>query len=350
MAGRYFDDEPSARVDIMNNLRGNVQNIGQLMIQKKMQEKQRQQELQDAVKKVVLESQLKRMRLKPGANLEDVVSGQDGLNLSQFEPYNPLEALLGGGQPNTQAGDISGRLGQTGQPTTTPGFRLKGFTTDEEGNLKYNIESIQTEEEFQQDLTRKMKEEKQKEIIKGVSGEVGGRVALAKESIKNIQDIKKILFPTGEVKSFKRGIAAGSNIPGATAPLIGALIPEKMPFNRAMQDVYRKMGAAISGRQLIQTGVAARPEETAKLISQFAPNLFSNPEAALQGLNELEDFYNTYLRQTEPEQRFGRGIFTGQSMQSQQQYQVGQQINKGGKTYQIVGFDTDGEPLVDLVR
>ena len=54
------------------------------------------------------------------------------------------------------------------------------------------------------------------------------------------------------------------------------------------------MGAALSGRQLIQTGVAARPEETQRLIQQFAPNLFSNPKSALNGLNELEVFYKNY--------------------------------------------------------
>jgi hypothetical protein len=29
------------------------------------------------------------------------------------------------------------------------------------------------------------------------------------------------------------------------------------------------------------------------------------------------------------------------------QYQIGQQVSKGGKTYTIVGFDKDGEPLVE---
>lgn len=147
----------------------------------------------------------------------------------------------------------------------------------------------------------KLEQEKKKEIIKGVSGEVGGRVALAKEGIKNIQDIRKILFPTGEAKSFKRTTAFASNLPGGTLPLL----PQR-GWGKAEQEVFRKMGAALSGRQLIQTGVAARPEETARLIAQFAPSLGSNPEAAFNALTELEDFYKSYIQQTDPEARFGK--------------------------------------------
>jgi len=108
---------------------------------------------------------------------------------------------------------------------------------------------------------------------------------LAKESIQNIQDIKKILFPTGKARPFKRTTAFASNLPECSLPIL----PSR-GWDKAEQDVFRKMGAALSGRQLIQTGVAARPEETQKLISQFAPSVGSNPEAALAGLNELENF------------------------------------------------------------
>lgn len=178
--------------------------------------------------------------------------------------------------------NIFSKMGQGGEGI--PGYQLESIDTPF-GTLKRKP-SI---EELRKDAA--IKRESQ-----GIpSGEIG-KVALAQESIKNIDDIKKILFPTGEAKSFKRGVALGSNVPGATAPLIGAVIPERAPFaNKNMQDVFRKMGSALSGRQLIQTGVAARPEETIKLVNQYAPNVFSNPESSLQGLNELQEFYKNYL-------------------------------------------------------
>ena len=92
------------------------------------------------------------------------------------------------------------------------------------------------------------------------------------------------------------------------------------------------MGAALSGRQLIQTGVAARPEETQRLIQQFAPNLFSNPKSALKGLNELEDFYKNY-RQTLK----GKGIIS-QSNQSKQYIRTGTDSVTGKR----VGMLSDG--------
>ena len=109
------------------------------------------------------------------------------------------------------------------------------------------------------------------------------------------------MFPDGTPKSFRRDVAFGSNVPGGTAPLIGAVIPDTVPFGEKGQTVFRKVGAALSGRQLIQTGVAARPEETAKLVSQFAPNWASNPKSALEGLQELKSFYQSYISEIDPQ-------------------------------------------------
>ncbi len=176
---------------------------------------------------------------------------------------NFLEKLRGGGD-------------QTGKPV------LRKITV---GGMGFDVP--QTEEEMKQ-------EEDSKRRAQGIPAAEIGKVSLAQESIKNIEDIKKILFPDGTPKSFQRNTATWSNIPGATAPVIGAVIPER-GVKANEQDVYRKMGAALSGRQLIQTGVAARPEETAKLVGQFSPGLFSNSTSALRGLNELQDFYRSYL-------------------------------------------------------
>lgn len=138
-----------------------------------------------------------------------------------------------------------------------------------------------------------IEQQKQEELAKGIPPAQAGLDTLAEESIKNIGDIKKTLFPSGTTESFRRKTAGKSNIPMSWLPLM----PQVAPFSEDAQNIYRKMGVALSGRQLIQTGVAARPEETQRLIQQFAPNLFSNPKSALKGLNELEDFYKNY-RQT----------------------------------------------------
>ena len=133
--------------------------------------------------------------------------------------------------------------------------------------------------------------ERKKELAKGVPTAESGKIALARESLRNIEAIKKTLFPSGKAKSFQRGKAFASNLPLSYVPGL----PQRAPFNKDAQDIYRQMGSALSGRQLIQTGVAARPEETAKLVAQYAPNLFSADEAAMQGLSELQDFYKTYI-------------------------------------------------------
>jgi len=136
--------------------------------------------------------------------------------------------------------------------------------------------------------------------IKGESGDVAGRISLAEEAIKNISDVKSILFPSGKADSFRKDIAFGGNVPLGQAPFIGALIPDKIPFGKQGQEFHRKMGAALSARILIKTGVAARPEEVRAEFSQFAPEWSSNPEAALNGLNELDSFYKNFLTTVRP--------------------------------------------------
>ena len=197
-------------------------------------------------------------------------------------------------------------IGQ-GQGQTTGGFQPTKFTY---GGITFENPQMAIEQQ------------KQEELAKGIPPAQAGLDTLAEESIKNIGDIKTILFPSGTAESFKRGIAVKSNIPASWLPII----PQVAPFSEDAQNIYRKMGAALSGRQLIQTGVAARPEETQRLIQQFAPNLFSNPKSALKGLNELENFYKNYrqtlktkgitsqLNQTKQYIREGTDTVTGKRM------------------------------------
>lgn len=173
------------------------------------------------------------------------------------------------------------------------------------GGVKFIKPDIQRQQEqFKNEMAIDL--EAQKKMIAGAGAE-SGRVALAQESIKNIAYIKKILFPDGTANSFDRKTAFGSNIPGVDLPLLGRVTPRAIPFSEKGQQVARKMGASLAARQLIQTGVAARPEETANLFNQFAPGLYSNPQAALDGLNELEKFYASYIEKVDPTGAKGTG-------------------------------------------
>lgn len=125
--------------------------------------------------------------------------------------------------------------------------------------------------------------EKRKEGV--VSQAETGRDVLAREAIQSIGKARKILFPKGTAKSFNRRIATTSNI-----PFIGG----SLPFDFEAQEVNRLLGGALSGRVLIKTGVAARPEEIQEERERFLSGLGSNPQAAFNALEQLESFYKDY--------------------------------------------------------
>ena len=113
-----------------------------------------------------------------------------------------------------------------------------------------------------------------------------GKATLAQESIVNIKNARKKLFPDDTPQSFDRKIAMKSNL-----PLIGG----SLPFSGDGQDIQRWLGNALAARQLISTGVAARPDETKALVSRFMANYGSDPHAFDRALSELERFYDNYL-------------------------------------------------------
>lgn len=252
-----------------------------------------------------------------------------GNKISSLEGNLTLQEILA----NTQ-GTIPQNQGQ-GVPQGVPGAQTPpDFSHVRPSKRGDELSKWRAEQrKVQQDIDkeeRSLELARKKEIIKGVSGEVGGRIALAKESTKNVEEIKKILFvdnlETGELK-MNRGLAFLANIPMGQLPILGRMIPDVAPQYfasipwltgvdskdiAAAQNLYRKLSAIISGRQLIQTGVAARPEETARLVSQFSVNSFSNPDAAMAGLNELNDFYKDYITETDPAFRLGGKTFKKQ--------------------------------------
>ncbi len=234
--------------------------------------RQQEQEFQKALQMLIMQAQIKQ-QYDPEAQFRQQI----------------LSLITGGGGGLPQGQQPSG-MGMGGQGIAPQGIggmrpRLKGMNI---GGM--NLEFPQTQEEWQQETSRKVQEQKQTELAKGIPTSETGKAALARESLQNIEDVKNMLFPKGTAKSYQRWTATGSNLPLSQLPLIPSNIGAYNP-----QTIFRKVGAAISGRQLIQTGVAARPEETLKLIRQFAPSGLMSSKAALEGLNELQKFYQDYL-------------------------------------------------------
>jgi hypothetical protein len=208
------------------------------------------------------------------------------------------QAALGGGnqgvptaqQPSPQPGKF-----------VTTGLNVGGLSTTNLDALK-QTEQVKNQADIDKQTAL--------EGIKGPSGEIGGRIALARESMQRLRNIKRMIFPDGTPKSFRRDLALGANLPGISLPGFGRVTPTKVgnvpfteaddPFVNDAQDLHRELGTILSGRQLIQTGVAARPEETERLVEQFAPNVWSGAESAMNGLNQLESFYKDYLKVIDP--------------------------------------------------
>lgn len=152
------------------------------------------------------------------------------------------------------------------------------------------IKSLQRKEEDPYGVNRAIAQKNAVEKNMGVTSADAGREALAKEGIKNILKMRKELYPDGTPKSFQRSEAFKSRAAKGKA----------FPNSTEGQRLYRLGSTAISGRQLISTGVAARPDETKALTDAFIADAFSNPEAHFEGLQQLEDFYKDYIKTSAP--------------------------------------------------
>lgn len=120
-----------------------------------------------------------------------------------------------------------------------------------------------------------------------VSGENVGRVVLANTAVKDIEQAKNILFPTGKPESFRRDVIIKSKL-----PITGGT----MPFDKESQEVSSRLRNAIAAKVLLQTGVAARPEEVDNQYKAYIANWQTNPKAALDQFNRLQEFYISYLK------------------------------------------------------
>lgn len=247
----------------------------------------------------VQDNQFKALTLKAGLAEKGIKLNKDGSFSRDDNLQSPWDKLIEQGKAATAQKAIYDAGGPAptmfGTPTV-PGQSASGSSSTE------NIVPTEYDAFGRPKAFKNLDTVKQEEIAKGIPADKAGLADLANESINSIEEVKKILYPKGTPDSFDRGVAAASNLPGNSVPILGALIPQSVPdigVNRDLaekaQKVARLTSSAIAGRQLIQTGVAARPEETARLYSQFAANGFSAPDTGLQGLNQLQDFYKNYI-------------------------------------------------------
>lgn len=139
----------------------------------------------------------------------------------------------------------------------------------------------------------------------GGAGAEAGRIVLAQESLDGIDKIKSIVFPKGTPDSVNWGALFKSNIMG-----------KAVPRDYEGQTIKRLTKTMLSGRQLIQTGVAARPDETEALWDNFAANIMSNPKAASEAYDQLFKFYEGYLNVNDPQGVFREKILGGKKKQS----------------------------------
>lgn len=139
-------------------------------------------------------------------------------------------------------------------------------------------------------VNRAVAQKKAVEEQMGVPAAESGRLTLAKEGIKNILKIRKELYPDGTPESFQRSDAFKSSVARGKA----------FPTSPEGQRLYRLGSTAISARQLITTGVAARPDETKSLTDAFVADAFTNPQSGFEGLQQLEDYYKDFLKTTAP--------------------------------------------------
>lgn len=260
-------------------------------------QKQREQQFNEAIRMMMMEAQIKQ-QFDPEAQFRQQM-------LQMFQ--QPLQ------QPQQQIGG---------------GFRPKSFTYG-----GFTMEKQPTEEEFQQGLQRKLQEQQALESQKGLSIETGGKLAMVSQAKKDIQEVRDMLFPEGTAKSFKRGLAFVSNLPGSRAPLIGAIIPQALPYapwwakaSEQGQKIYSRLQNAVAAKLRVETGAQANPSEVENILRRFGITSASSPQAAWDALQRLEDFMNTTINITNPSGRFG--ISTNNQNQPQGQLMVDNQGNK----------------------
>lgn len=194
------------------------------------------------------------------------------------------------------------------------------------GKMEPTPEALAAKDQIE--INKKVQEKKSA----GIAMETGGKVVMATQAIKDLQDARKMLFPDGTINSYDRKLAGKSNI-----PLVGA-----WPNDAKSQMLYSRMQNAVAAKLRIETGAQANPSEVKNIMNRFGISLVTAPEAAMDFLNRLEGFMSDTIKITEPGAQ--------DKKEGNSQYKVGDILDTPKGKVKIVGFYEDGEPNVELVK
>lgn len=120
---------------------------------------------------------------------------------------------------------------------------------------------------------------------RALSSDAAGRLSLASQGEKFSQRARSLLFPTGQVDSFRRHLA------GASQNSLGRTFGN--PFARVKageaQDVEFYVKRAIDSQLRAETGATAPDRELDRLTQAFMSNAYADPNSAMTRLSELEE-------------------------------------------------------------
>lgn len=204
--------------------------------------------------------------------------------LSDDELINAINAKIGGGQP--------ARVTSQPQGVVNTGANIGGASFT-------NLEGKRAEGQLENDLKKQLLIDE--EGIKGITSDLAGRAALARDSLKRIDNIINLLFPNGEISSYDRPVSWASNYPFGKTPITPKSLPD-IPGTKKDDDLAFKgqsvdsdLSQAIAGKLLIQTGVASNPEEREEMKRAYEAGLFKSPRKVYSQLSDVKKFYEDFL-------------------------------------------------------
>jgi len=149
-----------------------------------------------------------------------------------------------------------------------------------------------------------------------LSADAGGRVALAKSAMQDIQQSRALLFGR-DGKSYNKKLVS-QPYAASVAGFSG------MPGNTDSRNLYSYMENAISGKLRMETGAATNEGEIRNVTMRFMPTPADTPQSAAAKLDRLEKFMNSTL-----EAIYGSGLISQKTYQEGKAYQFQQTKSQG---------------------
>jgi hypothetical protein len=134
----------------------------------------------------------------------------------------------------------------------------------------------------------------------GLSGESAGKLINLETAFTDMQEARDLVFPDGTPASQRTDLLRRLGTPLQVGSLMGG---KKSDLTDA-QKIISRIDNAIAAKLLVQTGVAARPDEIQALRSQFQPLARLTNEANFDRMNRLERFLRSGTEVIDPKRRF----------------------------------------------